>query len=184
MQGALLRNVIIHNLVVHLDIAWQGLRTGKYKDRDDAMAYIEASSSFWNDMNWQHSEDYTPTPDYHRMVVQFQQIAQVYPYAVSIDPHVKQREPRIMRAHLRSPPEDDRPLWMIQLEEGIAKVEAGPKHEHCIRPITEEEADFMDNFLDYDAEHASEKSDAEMVHTPGHPFVMMDLDTDLGLRMI
>lgn len=167
VQGARLRNDVIHNLITHLDIAFQGVRSHKIKDKDDALAYIEASAEFWSDPNWRHPEGYIPTPDYHRIVVHVQQIPLVYPYAISVDFHVREREPRFKPAHVQSPP-----------KEYITIVE----HEDCVRPVTAEEAEFLDQFISYDAELNVDK-DVEMEEEARHdtPSVVMT-DLDMGLE--
>jgi hypothetical protein len=176
-QGARLRNVTIHNIILHLDIAYQKLHKREIKDRDDAMAYVEASAEFWIDENWKRPEAYVPTPAHHRGIVQNQQIPLIYPYAISTDEHVMGREPRIHRTHLPFS-EDARPNWVIRLEQAMAKGNASGPHEHTIRPVTKEEADFMCQFLVLDDESNTIK-DVEMVDTPGNDDftgMMEDLD--------
>jgi hypothetical protein len=145
-EGLRLRNAVIRNLIVHLDIAGQRLQKREFKDKDDAIAYIEASVEFWGNPEWQFPEDFVPTPDQHKRL---QHAGQIYPYAIAIDKQVKGREPRI-RPNARSPPEDNRPVWQVQLEQAAANVAAD--NGSLIRAVTKEEADFMDYLFDYDYE--------------------------------
>lgn len=137
MEGRRKQNAIHRNILVHLDLVSQGFgdRTGKdfkYKHRDEVFSSIEDSSSNWGNPEWQHPEDYIPTS---RELMHL--VLNVYPYAISIDPHVKERECQIKRT--RSTHADIRPVLKNSME----------LHPKTQRPVTEEEAKIMEQFCNF-----------------------------------
>lgn len=148
-----LRKMLIDNLCCHMDLAWQEIQnpTGNHltleNGRDDVISYIEGSSAFWGDPNWIRPVDYTPTPVEDR---KWGSTPTLCPYVIWGDKHVREREVEIRKTHVQ--------------HTSPTQIRVDPeKKQWGLRPVTKEEADFMDQFLDYsNCEDEKEDEGVEM----------------------
>lgn len=156
-EGALLRSRVVSNMTTFMDIAWQEIMkaTGKHvkfpNGRDDAVSYIEGSMAFWGNPDWQCPADFTPTKP-EAKIWHFTQT--LFPYVAYGDKYAQRREAEIRKTL---------PELQDHTSSTQIRVEPKKKKELGLRPVTTEEADFMDEILDYtDCGEVEEEEDVDM----------------------
>ncbi|TID14582.1 putative squalene monooxygenase [Venturia nashicola] len=155
-EGDRIRGVVLMNMLGHMEIAWHELihKTSRYVNfpnkRADVIPYLEFSMKFWTDATWKRPDGIPVTPKWFK---HFRKDTEMLPYFINADKYVQQREVEIRRA-IANREEFVSPA-QVQLD--FEKERVG------LRAETKEEAEFMDQFLDYTdcEETAEEREDIE-----------------------
>ncbi|QDS74837.1 hypothetical protein FKW77_002835 [Venturia effusa] len=175
-----LRSLVSTNALVHMDLTWQELvntcNTGNISDspydRNDVISHIEAGSRSWADPNWLPSVDYTRSP---RQLRTFTCTPELLPYIAWATKEVLQREQIVGNMLERE---------RVTQHASIISPSPDPWKDHRgLRPATQEEASYMDQFLKFDDCEASNGGREKESSKQGRNDSPIDMETELLSHM-